>query len=70
MKHLLNMLAGMGSALNAFGTAPGYQLPRIGDQSRDFAMIGADLRCVTAGVEKKSRQALTGEHGRAHNGAG
>lgn len=70
MKHLLNMLAGMGSALNALGTAPEYQLPRVGDQARDFAMIGADMRRITGRVERKSRQALTGKHGRADNGEG
>lgn len=69
MKHLLNILAGMGSALNALGTAPEYRLPRIGDQARDFAMVGADMRCVTARIERKSRQALTGKHGRTDNGA-
>lgn len=69
MKHLLSMLAGVGAALNAFGTAPEYDRPRAGDQARDFAVVGADMRRVTARVERTSRRALTGAHGRANNSA-
>ncbi|WP_181885606.1 hypothetical protein [Trinickia dinghuensis] len=69
MKHLLRMLAGMGSALNALGTAPAYERPCVGDQARDFGMIGVDMQRVTARVERKSRQAMAGKHGRAYNRA-
>ena len=70
MKSLLNMLAGMGSALNAFGTGPEYDRPCVGDQASDFAMVGGDLQRVTARVEEKSRRALTGKHGWANYSAG
>jgi hypothetical protein len=66
MKHLLNVLAGVGSALNAFGTAPQYDVPRRGDQARDFALIGRDMSRVASRVEKKASQALT-ENGSAHD---
>lgn len=69
MKHLLNLLNGMGSALNAFGTSPQYDVPRQGDQMRDFATVGGDIRRVTARVEQKSQKALMGRNGRTNNGA-
>jgi hypothetical protein len=70
MKELLNVLAGMGSALNAFGTVPQYDVPRRGDQAHDFALIGGDIRRVTARVEKNANKALTERNGTTNNRAG
>jgi hypothetical protein len=70
MKELLNVLAGMGSALNAFGSVPQYDVPSRGDQARDFALIGRDFQRVTARVEKHANKALTERNGTTNNRAG
>jgi hypothetical protein len=70
MKELLNILAGVGSALNAFGTVPQYDVPRRGDQARDFVLIGGDIRRVTSRIEKKANKALTERNGTTNNRTG
>ncbi|WP_143282739.1 MULTISPECIES: hypothetical protein [pseudomallei group] len=70
MKHLLEALAGMGLSLNAFGSFPQYEIPRRGDQARDFEAVGADMRRVAARVERQSYYCLTGKNGATNNGTG
>ncbi|MEI7296636.1 hypothetical protein WCQ02_31220 [Paraburkholderia tropica] len=70
MKYLLEVLAGVGSAMNAFGTLPQYDVPKRGDRCRDFAIIGNDMRRATARVEKQARKAIAGKHGAIHDSAG
>lgn len=70
MKELLNVLAGVGSALSAFGTMPQYDVPRRGDQARDFSLIGGDFRRATDRLEKTAHKALTERDGKANNRTG
>lgn len=70
MKELLDVLAGVGSALNAFGSVPQYDVPRRGDQARDFALIGGDIRRATDRVEKTAHKALTERNGTTNNRTG
>ncbi|MBB5411931.1 hypothetical protein HDG34_005897 [Paraburkholderia sp. HC6.4b] len=70
MKHLLNILAGVGSAMNAFGTLPQYDVPKRGDRARDLALIRKDFGVVTGRIETHASKALAGKYGTTHDGAG
>ena len=59
MNHFLNVLAGFGSAINPFGTAPEYKLPKIGDRSVDAERIASDFKVVGKRLEKKTTTALS-----------
>lgn len=67
MKQLLEILAGVGSAMNALGTLPQYDLPKRGDRARDLELVGNDFRNVTGRIERQAGKALAGTHGPAHN---
>ncbi len=49
MEHLKNILTGVGNVLAAFGTAPSYRYPEVGDRLRDAQQISGDwVRVGTA----------------------
>jgi hypothetical protein len=61
MDHLKNILLGMGEVLTAFGTAPEYKYPKIGDRSadkqrmrRDLAIVGNDMRTAATRVTREA----------------
>jgi len=62
MRNLFNILAGMGSALNAFGTLPQYDVPQRGDSARDLKVISCDFRRITNRVESNARAVLAGNN--------
>jgi hypothetical protein len=70
MKHLFNVLAGVGSAMNAFGTLPQYDVPKRGDSARDLALVGGDMRKVASRLEKQARRTTLSSHGSTHNRTG
>lgn len=57
MDHLKNFLLGIGDVLTAFGTAPNYKYPGMGDRAidnqkmrRDMAAVSADMNIAAARV--------------------
>jgi len=69
MKHLLAFLAGIGSSINAFGTLPQYEIPKRGDCSRDFYLIGRDMKQITARIERQAGKAITEKYGKVYHRA-
>lgn len=70
MKHLLNVLAGVGSAMNAFGTLPQYDVPKRGDSARDLALVGGDMRKAASRLEKQAGRTISSSHGPTDNRSG
>ena len=69
MTHLLNFLAGLGSAINGLGTAPSYHIPSRSDRSRDVQCLRQDAARVGRDLTKKADEALSNEHGKVHDRA-
>lgn len=67
MNHLLNFLAGIGSAMNPFGTAPGYKLPSPRDRLTDNRHLRSDVRSVGRDLTKKTSAALSEQYGKINN---
>lgn len=44
MKHLANLIAGVGSVFGAFGGPRSYDRPQRGDRERDLSKISSDFR--------------------------
>jgi len=70
MNHLLNALAGFGSAINALGTAPKYTLPSVGDRSKDMRKIASDFSTVGRRMGKNTARALSDNYVKIDNGSG
>jgi hypothetical protein len=64
MSHLLNLLTGMGAALNPFGTAPSYHVPKSSDRSRDGQSISRDMFRVVWDADKKVQMTLAEDDGK------
>lgn len=64
MHHLLNILAGVGQALGALGTAPQYRYPELGDRQKDMQHIVGDMAVVGRRLGKQTDKELKKtEHG-------
>lgn len=68
MEHLKNILVGMGEALLAFGTAPGYHYPKIGDRAKDARKLHRDFITVGSYMRAPTNKALREADGKAKNG--
>ncbi|OAK66916.1 hypothetical protein A3K87_05060 [Variovorax paradoxus] len=69
MQHLINILAGVGDVLAAFGTAPSYQYPKVGDRSRDVKKIGGDWQTVGRDMKKALDKEQRDKDGKVYHGA-
>ena len=69
MDHLLNFLAGLGSALGAFGTSPQYKLPSIGDRAIDASNLRRDVRSTRRDLNKTANKALEERYGKIDHSA-
>lgn len=68
MADLLNFLAGIGSAMTAFGTAPSYKIPSRKDRLNDTNRLRSDFRNVGRDLKKKTQAALAEErHGEVND---
>lgn len=56
MQHLLNILEGVGQALNALGTSPQYRYPEVGDRVRDQHRIAGDMMIVGRRLRKNVKK--------------
>lgn len=63
MNHLKEILLGIGSAMNAFGTHPNYQRPERGEIGRDLAAISGDMRVVGEDLRRTSEKTAKGSNG-------
>ena len=57
MKHLVNLLVGIGSVLSAFGTAPMYHKPASADRAKDLRNIRGDLGAAGTSLTKATKKA-------------
>lgn len=57
MKHLVNLLVGIGSVLSAFGTAPMYHKPASADRAKDLRNIRSDFRSAGTSLTKATNKA-------------
>lgn len=58
MKHLMNILAGMGQVMGLLGSAPRYTYPRIGDRARDLRHLSGDALQVSRRLDRVAAQEL------------
>lgn len=70
MNHILNVIAGFGSAINAFGTAPKYCRPAVGDRSKDMQKIAADFKVVGRRMDKKIKTVSVENYGSINHRSG
>ncbi len=56
MQHLLNILEGVGQALNALGASPPYRYPEVGDRMRDQHRIAGDMIVVGRRLRKNVKR--------------
>ncbi len=57
MKHIVNLLLGVGSVLGALGSAPVYHSPVSADRARDLRHIRGDVRLATKSLRKATTKA-------------
>ena len=70
MNHLLNILASVGQAMNAFGSAPQYRYPKIGDRRKDSQKIAGDFSSVGRRLKKHTEDELNlHTHVKVHHSA-
>lgn len=58
MEHLMNILLGFGQTLGAFGTAPQYQYPEMGDRQQDMREIAGDMETVGRRLRNQANKEL------------
>lgn len=59
MKHIINILIGMGSVMNPLGTRPEYSYPKVGDRNRDFERLAGDWNVVGTHLRINTKEALS-----------
>jgi hypothetical protein len=67
VEHLKNILAGVGDVLLAFGTAPQYRYPTVGERAKDVDQLNGDFSVVGKRLKGKAERALREAHGKADN---
>jgi hypothetical protein len=71
MSHLKQLLLGLGTVVNPFGSYPRYTYPARGDRARDLRAISGDMQAVNTALRKNTEKAIKGDHGKqAHHCAG
>lgn len=68
MNHFLNVLAGFGSVINPFGTAPTYIRPKVGDRLIDAERVASDFKAVGKRLENKTIKAFSEKHESINHG--
>lgn len=63
MKHLVNLLIGVGSIMGAFGAFASYDRPKIGDRARDMNNLRADVRSSGKTLRNQAEKAEKHPHG-------
>jgi len=58
MKHLLNILAGVGQVVDVFYPHGHYVYPKLGDRAQDLDHIGRDVRKVVRHLDGVAVQEL------------
>jgi hypothetical protein len=67
MNHLKNILVGLGSVMNPFGTYPDYKIPQRGDTHKDLSSIAGDFKNVGNDLRGSTTKASRGEYGKSVN---
>ena len=63
MKHIANLIAGVGSVLGAFGGFRSYDRPQPGDRARDLHKIGGDFRAPGKRLKNQTEKAEKRSYG-------
>lgn len=66
MKHLANLIAGVGSVMGAWGGFRSYDRPKPGDRARDLHKIGNDFRAPGKRLRKQAEKAEDRSYGSIH----
>ena len=69
MKHLANLIAGVGSVMGAFGGFRPYDRPQPGDRARDLRKIGNDFRAPGKRLKNQTEKAKMRSYGSINYGA-